>query len=191
MDLITQIITWTSLCVYIYGCVYTRIQKHPCQPLDPDMRRKKRHTHLYSNDEQEKTHRNFDGTSDYCFLQAKWLNEYISIVQFPSGSITAVTEIWNLLLELFLKSGPRLCMTHVLISEQTGRSNILYGKDFSAKLIISNLGGEAGKQFWDLGKYCPVCQDHFNDILKVVSVLSDMQHVFHFFSYDLVKGRIK
>lgn len=38
-------------------------------------------------------------------------------------------------------------MTHVLISEQTGRSNILYGKDFSVKLIVSNLGGEAGKQF--------------------------------------------
>lgn len=75
-------------------------------------------------------------------LQAKQLNECVSIVQFLPGSIIAVTEIWNLLLELFLKSGPRLCMTHVLISEQTGRSNILYGKNFSAKLIINNLGRE-------------------------------------------------
>lgn len=75
-------------------------------------------------------------------LQAKRLNECLSIVWFLHGSITTVTEIWNLLLELFLKSGSRLCMTHVLISEQTGKSNILYGKDFSVKLIINNLGRE-------------------------------------------------
>lgn len=80
-------------------------------------------------------------------LQAKPLNDCISIVQFLPGSIITVTEIWNLLLELFLKSGPRLHMTHVLISEQTGRSNILYGKDLSVKLIINNPGREAGKQF--------------------------------------------
>lgn len=169
--------------IYIWMCVHMYSKTSMWASGSWHEEEKKNHTHLYSNDEREKTHRNSVRTSDYCFLQAKWLNEYISIVQFPSGSITAVTEIWNLLSELFLKSGPRLCMTHVLISEQTGRSNILYGKDFSVKLIVSNLGGEAGKQFWYLGKYCPVCQAHFNDILKVVSVLSDTQHVFPFLCF--------
>lgn len=156
-------------------CIHAHTQKHPCQPLDTNGGggEGKRQTHSQLANRKRSTEiltEHLITASTGKAIEWMCLCCPISSWQHHRSYRDLKSTAW-IAFEIWTQALHDSCAPL-----WTGRTNILYGKYFSVKLIINNLGRETVLRL----RQILFCQAHFNEILKVINVLPHIQHVFPF-----------